>query len=76
MESFAIWNLLKTALSTAQAPSPTSSANGEESEISEATSEEKAKNSPTQSDSSPHKENACEAYFLRHEKLSQKHGKP
>ena len=63
MEPFAIWNLLKTVLSSAETPSAAPNApTREEEKTVEIPKEEPPKESPARA-------NACEAYFLRHEQI-------
>lgn len=73
MEAFGIWNLLKTLLAndtanenTAGAPTQGSTANPSQSEGGEA---------PPAPTEQPTKPNACEEYFLRHERLTGKRKK-
>ena len=59
MEPFAIWNLLKNALTaTEQAAAPTSEAPQAKEESASVPKEE-----------APYRPNACEEYFLRHEQI-------
>ena len=79
MEPFAIWNLLKNILSTPNTPANA----GKPDELNTAQTNDFL--SPTQSKSegenqdftanSPTRQNACEAYFLRHEQLKSRHKK-
>ena len=73
MESFGIWNLLKTLLESGNqtpagasaAPSiPTGEASGE------ASAEEQTELSKTPPQTAPDRKNACEEYLLRHERLT------
>ena len=69
MESFALWNLLKTALSAAQQSSASLSASGEESKT-EAQKADESRPTPTEENPPiPNHANACEAYLLRHEAI-------
>ena len=76
-ESFGIWNLLKTLLTTSESgnnsassmnPTSTDKSAEQSSNPSSESIEKPEKDSPT-------KINACEEYLLRHEMLTRKHKK-
>lgn len=76
MEAFAIWNLLKSALSAAETPSASGKSvtaeqpqtSGESTVSQEKGGEGSAPPSANPPSTAP-RANACEEYFLRHEQL-------
>lgn len=73
MEAFGIWNLLKTLLANDTASENTAGANTQITPQN--TAHEEGIEAPPAPTEQPTKPNACEEYFLRHERLTGKRKK-